>query len=183
MRDTELIFERLTDDAFLLHNVLSQQECDHHIAYAEQAGFERATVSLAEGPKLITGIRNNQRLTQENADLARSLWERIKTYMPKIDAMSATSLNPILRYYKYSVGERFNKHRDGRVKGVNAESRLSFIIYLNSDFTGGVTEFETFEVRPQKGTALCFVHELKHKGCIVERGNKYVLRSDIMFSQ
>jgi hypothetical protein len=66
------------------------------------------------------------------------------------------------------------------------------MIYLNEDFEGGGTSFAggpyparsfaSFQVTPKKGMALLFHHPITHKGEPVQRGRKYVLRTDVMFS-
>ena len=60
------------------------------------------------------------------------------------------------------------------------------MVYLNDDFEGGATNFyylagvPYLSVRPVCGQALVFVHWKLHEGAPVERGRKYVLRTDVM---
>lgn len=51
----------------------------------------------------------------------------------------------------------------------------------NEIFEGGETAFENLTIQPKTGTALCFLHEIKHEGCPINKGIKYVLRSDVMY--
>ena len=66
-------------------------------------------------------------------------------------------------------------------------SQTTLMIYLNDTCAGGETSFfhedgdEFLRVRPQTGMALCFPHHIKHEGCIVTEGQKYVLRTDILY--
>ena len=64
-------------------------------------------------------------------------------------------------------------------------SRLTFLVYLNDDFTGGETVFyygkEKLRVAPKTGAALVFVHKQLHEGAVLETGVKYVMRSDVMY--
>jgi hypothetical protein len=92
------------------------------------------------------------------------------------------------------------------------EARLTILVYLNDNFSGGQTTFfsakgtQTLQVTPKTGTFLsvlqqdgCCEHynhfsstcvgqvliynqRLLHEGSVVESGRKYVMRSDIMFS-
>ena len=57
------------------------------------------------------------------------------------------------------------------------------MIYLNEDFEGGETAFEHTVVRPRLGSALLFFHAILHEGREVTRGQKYVLRSDVMYAR
>lgn len=40
---------------------------------------------------------------------------------------------------------------------------------------------EEVTITPQQGLALCFIHQLLHKGQPVTSGRKYVLRTDVMY--
>jgi len=61
------------------------------------------------------------------------------------------------------------------------KSRLTFMVYLNDDFTGGETKFDDAFIQPKARTALLFVHEQKHESLNIETGRKYVLRSDVFY--
>ena len=107
-------------------------------------------------------------------------------------------LNERWRFYRYEPGQRFKRHRDGTlalpprvVDGLRlpmGRSLTTLMIYLNEGCVGGETAFfgengdEWVRVRPQTGTALCFPHEIKHEGCVVAEGVKYVLRTDILYT-
>lgn len=60
--------------------------------------------------------------------------------------------------------------------------------------TGGETRFfadmeQTFlqrpylSVQPKEGMALVFMHSIWHEGVVVCSGNKYVLRTNVMYKQ
>jgi prolyl 4-hydroxylase len=174
----------LDPDVYLVKNFLSNQECDAFIQRSESIGYEEATVTTLEGQKMIKGIRNNQRVLIKDFELATNFWNRIQPFVvEQFDSWIPASVNEQFRFYKYALNERFNKHRDGRYrKSEREESRLTLMVYLNDDFLGGETEFDTFTVLPEKGTALLFRHEIKHKGCKVLSGFKYAIRTDIMFT-
>jgi hypothetical protein len=113
--------------------------------------------------------------------------------------------NPNLRVYKYTKGHSFGKHVDGSnmigkeggyMQGCSTE--MTMLIYL-SECTGGATRFHTgrpkgksnkasassFVFQPQVGALLLHVHGdhcLEHEADPVIDGNKYVLRTDLVFS-
>ena len=71
---------------------------------------------------------------------------------------------------------------------------MTFMIYLNEGMTGGETRFfadmeQTFRqrpylsVQPKEGMALVFMYSIWHEGAVVCSGNKYVLRTDVMYKQ
>lgn len=112
----------------------------------------------------------------------------------------AVFLNPQLRVYRYRKGHHFGKHYDESVtcpieeKGSKkGKTKWTLLIYLTGDdeFEGGGTIFhpelrgvKPLNIHPSKGMALLHKHGydcLKHEAEIVKRGEKWVLRSDIVF--
>jgi hypothetical protein len=58
------------------------------------------------------------------------------------------------------------------------------LVYFNADFEGGETRFqEQIEetVVPKPGLAVIFQHKIRHEGCVVRRGIKYAMRSDVIY--
>lgn len=72
-------------------------------------------------------------------------------------------------------------HKDGPWREEGLESRLTFLAYPNEGFEGGETDFRNFKVQPQTGMAVLFVHDTWHEGVEVRSGQKYVLRSDVLY--
>lgn len=172
-----------SDDAFTLVDFMSAKECRSHIARSESVGYEAAEIDSGRGSVLDSQIRNNDRVLLSDSSLAHDLWLRMKDYLPRsLGEWRPSGLNQKFRYYRYQPGARFNWHRDGAYESSPDErSRMTFMIYLNSDFSGGETDFGEFAVKPVQGSALCFPHPLVHEGCLVTAGTKYVLRTDVMF--
>lgn len=150
---------------------------------SEALGYSEAEVSLPGGAKMMKGLRNNYRLLYHDAALADRYWGKLKNHCPQvIETSQAVGLNEQFRFYKYALDRRFKRHIDGRfLRNEQEESRITFMIYLNQDFEGGETSFDQITIAPKTGSALCFIHEQKHKGCPVKKGIKYVLRSDVMY--
>ena len=184
----------LAERLFTIANVLTAEECGSLIARGEQMGFEAATVSMASGARLLTTVRNNDRVILDDPELARSLWGRACESVPKqIDDSVATGLVERFKFYRYDESQRFNAHRDGSVERSPTErSRLTFMIYLNEGFGGGHTVFYSEErknglrqvvasVEPKTGMALVFAHDWWHEGARVTSGRKYVLRTDVLY--
>lgn len=178
-----MVVTKHSPNIWTIDNFLSPSECESLILFSEQRGYQEATVSLPEGAKMIKGIRNNYRLLYQDAQLAQKYWERLLAHCPaQIGEVVATGLNDQFRLYKYADNQRFKRHIDGRFrKSGQEESRITFMVYLNDDFTGGETKFDQVTIQPKAGTALCFIHELKHEGCPVPTGTKYVIRTDVMY--
>ena len=171
---------------------LSEAECSEAILNGEARGFEDATVTTASGAVRLTDVRNNDRVIFDDIDWADLLYKRLATVLPKeFDGTHPVCLNERLRFYRYDVGQKFDWHRDGYFQRDELRSRFTFMIYLNEDFEGGGTSFdsrsfasdafERFTIRPKTGMALIFHHPVMHRGDAVTRGRKYALRSDIMY--
>ena len=123
-------------------------------------------------------------------DPSRTRCGSAQPFVPQtIEAWHAVGFNERFRFYRYDVGQKFAPHFDGYFRRENgARSQLTFMVYLNSDFTGGETKFYDEDrmlrlaVRPETGMALGFVHLQLHEGAPVVRGRKYVLRTDVMYA-
>ncbi|WP_196885052.1 prolyl hydroxylase family protein [Aureivirga sp. CE67] len=175
--------EYLTSTIWKIDDFLNKEECENLILFSEQKGYEEATVSLLSGAKMMKNIRNNYRLIHEDKKLAEKLWSRLENFCPKeMENTKASGLNELFRFYRYESSQKFKRHIDGRFKRNEfEESRITFLIYLNDDFEGGETKFDDLIINPKTGMALCFIHEQKHEGISVESGEKYVLRTDVMY--
>lgn len=175
-----------TSEIYTINNFLSEKECDALIEKSEAIGFEEAKVNMDGGQKMMKMIRDNERVMYTDLIFAFQLWKKLKPYIrPIIGNSYAIGLNEMLRFYKYSPGQRFKMHRDGSyIRNETEFSYYTFMVYLNDDYEGGQTKFESGEyVSPKKGTALIFEHSLRHEGARLTSGCKYVLRSDIMYKK
>lgn len=142
------------DEAFLLHNVLTKDECCFFIKEGEKLGFET-----------IRGVRDDyrscKRITIQSEKLAAILWSRIKPYVKDItigdnphevhihghpSLMKGTwkpvGLNCLFRLCRYLPGGHFAPHFDGHYDiSPSQRSLKTFMLYLNGDFIGGSTNF------------------------------------------
>lgn len=176
--------QKVTDTIWTIDNFISDRACDDLILFSEQKGYSEAEVGLKSGSKMMKNIRDNYRLIYDDIKLSNDLWAIASaTYPFIVDGMSPLGLNERFRFYRYEAGQRFKKHIDGRYKrNDHEESRITFMIYLNDNYSGGETRFNNVLIKPHKGMALFFIHEQKHESIPITEGVKYVLRSDIMYN-
>lgn len=175
-------YTSISEDIFTVSEFFTPAECNFHIQRCETAGFEDAPINTLGGAVIAKDVRNNTRAMIDDIDLAGKLWNRILEFVPEMERWKACGLNERFRYYRYEPGQSFRWHRDGYFERSNGErSRLTFMVYLNDDFEGGDTKFEQIVVQPEKGMALGFTHHLWHEGAEVLSGQKYVLRTDVMY--
>lgn len=173
----------LSPGVYSIPTFLTLDECSSLVELAEQSGFEAAGVRLITGQKSMPAIRNNERTLVESPDWVGHLWKGLsRVGLPVIGGTRAVGLPKDLRFYKYGPDQRFKMHKDGPWHERGLTSKLTFLTYLNQEFSGGATDFKEFQVKPETGMALIFVHDTWHEGVAVTAGTKYVLRSDILYS-
>lgn len=176
---------------FVLHEFLSTDECEALIRRSEAFSYETGTV----GGVIAEGLRNNERVLFDDKLLADSLFQRAAPWLPnKVEGHHLVRFNERWRFYRYRPGQTFQPHLDGAYLSFQTyeQSEVTFMIYLNHEMTGGETRF--FEdadqamhghpylaVKPTTGTALVFLHSIWHEGAVVLSGEKYVLRTDVMY--
>ncbi len=172
------------NDVFTIQNLWSPATCQQFIQKSEREGFEKALVNTANGVVAMEEFRNNDRLFWEDEDLAEQIWQEIEAFVPcDLGAFQAIGLNELFRFYRYDVDQQFNWHYDAPYqRNQNERSFYTFMIYLNDDFKGGATAFDGLEVAPKTGDGIFFFQELEHAGLPIISGRKYILRTDIMYS-
>jgi predicted 2-oxoglutarate/Fe(II)-dependent dioxygenase YbiX len=175
------------DRIFVIHDFLSPAECAEFIARSEAAGYGDAPITTAAGFVMRKDVRNNERVIADDPELATALFERARPFLPaEWFGWELVGFNERWRYYRYDPGQYFAPHTDGYFQRDNGErSHLTFMIYLNGGCEGGETCFDhgrrTLRVTPKAGMALVFYHKMLHEGAAVEKGRKYVLRTDVMY--
>lgn len=165
---------------------MGAEQCRALINQAEEIGFEEAKVTIDGQEQLFKGVRNNYRAMLDDARIAQELFGPSQIFLPEyIDDWRLDGLNTLFRFYKYEPGQRFKKHQDGRKRfGDNIESRYTWMVYLNDDFQGGALAFDNGDtLQPEQGMLVVFPHEVKHESVQIAAGEKYVLRTDVLYKQ
>ena len=138
------------------------------------------------GPEIDLAVRNNTRTMWDDADEANALLARVAPHVPReLSGMTLAGANPRLRLYRYGPGERHGAHWDTVVElGSGVRSLLTLVFYLNDGFEGGETDFPELSRRivPRAGSALLFQHRILHEATEVLRGEKLVLRTDVLYA-
>ncbi|KAI7843957.1 hypothetical protein COHA_002495 [Chlorella ohadii] len=173
---------------------LTKVESDKFVAAAEAVGFSHQS---SRGPAFGEAFRDNHRIQFEDAALADHLWKAtgLKTLLEgQLEDRDgvAVGLNPNIRIYRYSKGQRFGRHiDDSNELGGGRYTQYTLLIYL-SGCEGGETIFygnrnrKLAAVEPRAGLALLHKHGehcLDHEAAEVKSGVKYVLRSDVVFQR
>lgn len=184
---------------FVIPSLFSKAESEELLNADIKNSFQKA---ISNYP---TYYRNNDRFVMDNDTLANQLFEKVKPYLPETIKINSAiqaengvwhlkELNSRLRFCKYSANQYFHRHLDGiHYRDDITQSKLTFMIYLNSatEFEGGRTLFfKTKEIDeiwasyiPKQGDLIVFDHNVWHEGEVLTQGEKFVLRSDILYSK
>lgn len=165
----------------VIDNVFTKEECEDLIKKAESIGFKTIDRSIALYDRVI----------MTDKKLADHLYNKYKNIIPEyIDGERVVGINDHFRFSKYHIGGKFDIHLDAFNTDSNGNiSRLTFNIFLNEDFEGGETDFYEDDaktlrcsVKPKTGRGALFYSQQYHCGNKVTKGNKYLIRTDVMTS-
>jgi len=189
---------------FVLTDVLTDVECTQIIAAAEAITFmPDEPVEHAETSR--STLAHNV-FWLADSDLNTVIYDRCKAFLP-----DSLGLNARWRVYRYEPGAVYRPHIDGAWPGSGLDpktgkyvydvygdrkSKMTFLIRLNDDFSGGSTTYyipapepgfmNARAVSTPKGSVVCFPHgdaqgSLLHEGSEVTKGYKYVIRTDVLY--
>jgi len=177
--------------AFVLKDVLSKEECELIIESAESRGFRMAGLGAGKNQVQSTSLRDSYRLMTDDEKLAGAFFSRIKHSLPRVwNNRFVSGFNPRLRILKYNPTQKFVTHMDGTVVLGDKRSFFTFHLYLTTVTEGGATVFagrnrdEDVRCMSEQGKVLVFEQKmLLHSGEEVRSGQKYTIRTDIMYEE
>lgn len=165
--------------------VYSPEECAAWIERIEAADPQIAT----NNPM----YRDQDRVMFDDPEAARALFQRLEEHLPeRIGDLRRVGLNERLRCYRYAPGQRFLEHMDHWYQPTGTRiTLLTVLVYLNDSRPGDPGGFEGGETRfseqleetlvPEGGLVAVFQHKIRHEGCPVTRGTKYLIRTDVLY--
>lgn len=169
--------------AFIIDNVLTEEESDSLVALTESIGYSRYAPGIRTPPGMRQNLAAHWFAPRETIDkFVDPMFKRFQHLLPE-SIEEGDRLYPGLSHrfahYKYNSGDVFNKHTDGSWPGQSVnkagngveswdgyDSKLSMVLYLSdhSENEGGATRLYRFDglepvdVAPKKGSALFFRH-------------------------
>ncbi|ORZ31180.1 hypothetical protein BCR44DRAFT_36412 [Catenaria anguillulae PL171] len=196
----------LPGQLFVIEHALPAHVCTALIDAAESYGFAPAEKNLR--PKKGFAFRDSGRIALPgHLDLTKRLESILlpvieKSVLHPDSGAQPSALYNLIRLYKYERGQSFGCHYDDSVS-VPAQgggrTEYTLLVYLSGGqedkanaLAGGETVFYhpdskrkvVASVAPIQGRALLHRHGhacLLHEGAAVEKGVKYVLRSDVIY--
>ena len=177
-----------SDNLFLVEKFWDEEICNTIISLVEKDNVLPSEETVKDQITLDDNLdsRNDFMLYLQNEDLANIIFQSLSPFFKDIcfDNIVPTGVHQDLRVYKYLPKQEFKRHRDGeRVVSDYEKSYFSLLIYLNDNYEGGTTLFDNCEIFPKTGLACFFPHKLEHSGTIVNSGNKFILRGNILFKK
>ena len=168
---------------YQIDNLLTPEECQQYIA-------------MFKNKDLVEDInekhRKYHRIEFDDEELAKQLYEKIKSYLPNKIKKIADGMNSHIRLSMYDPNQFFGIHKDGINFDKNNRQRMSYAtlnIFLNDNFEGGATTFYEkdkstvkFVCKPRTGSGGLFYSQQYHEGNKIISGNKYLLRTDLMIN-
>ncbi|KAI8605669.1 hypothetical protein EDD21DRAFT_299206 [Dissophora ornata] len=195
----------------VLQNFLSIQDTRSLVEYIQQemkSQIDDKIDPLNPPPRPVPrpgyAFRDNDRIQFQSLEFATMLWNNVHgekiTSGPRNNKRirHAVGLSRNIRLYRYQKGQSFGAHYDESVTDIAGShdgetetvSEYTVLIYLNgekdSDLLGGETVFypKGVAVKPERGLLLVHKHGdecMLHEALIVDRGYKYVLRTDVVY--
>jgi prolyl 4-hydroxylase len=171
------------DFLYAIDNLLSPSECEKYI-------------KMFDNPQLVETIndkhRKYHRVQFQDSELAKQLYDRVKSYIPKKIKKISVGMNSYFRLSKYESGQFFGIHKDGINFDSENRQNMSYAtlnIFLNENFEGGETIFYendkktvTLNCKPKAGRGSFFYSQQFHEGAKIRHGYKYLLRTDLMIN-
>jgi len=163
--------------------VLAPERCAALIAAARAStAWRDAPIYTSAGSGAVAVVNDAVRraMLLDEADLppdaAAIIDEAKRAVEARVAAYAAGLRAGEVQLVRYEPGGFFYTHQDATASP-REWRKVSAIVYLNDDFTGGTTSFPVLDrvVTPRTGHALLFVPHLVHGADPVERGEKFVL--------
>lgn len=193
--------ELIPGKAFYVRNLLSSKECKRFRDLMELNSEKVEELGSSE-----EDYQYRNRLVCPQQMAMDQLWSRLEGVMEGEDLLqlkglnghdwSAVGLNEVVRVARYGLGGRFAPHCDSSfTRSVEERSWFTVNMYLNTvpAEAEGATVFLSshhwhlasgIAVQPEEGAALVFFQpNLLHEGQPLRAGEKWLLRTDVMFRQ
>lgn len=100
------------------------------------------------------------------------------------NGLRSVSVDPNMQVYTLPDGGGIVPvHIDKNFSVGKQKALYSVLIYLNDAYEGGQTVFnmDTYAPEVPVGAGICFRHDIVHEGLQVTKGEKHVLKTDLLF--
>lgn len=179
-----------------INHAFSIKECQSLINFSNNIGYKTAIFNIGFGNQTTNiDFRKHQRLVIDNHQMAKYIFQRISHLIPQtFQGRKCIGLNERFRFLHYSNNEYFGAHYDSMFLRTenNERSLLTVLIYLNDipvenggqlKFLHPMNEKKYKCIQPECGMIVIFEQsELLHESTVLTNGEKYCIRTDVMYS-
>jgi prolyl 4-hydroxylase len=172
--------------AWEVPDLLREPECAALLAQTQGRPWAEGTVNGREGRVVRPELRDVDVCAWKDEALAALLQERLRAQLPaRMRGDPLVGIRPNVRIYRYKPGQFFAPHRDQKYREADCVSHLGLLLYLDRVEEGGATWFHEVRLRtiPRPGLCVLFQNATLHEGEVVVRGQKHVLRADVMYRE
>lgn len=178
-----------------IFNLLTEAQCKELITYAKSKGMAESDV-LSYGASKGTEVNDNFRKSKTAwlQDSEHPLVMHLALFSEQISNIPREN-QEMLQVAHYETNGKFNEHFDAcvyddkaycdKMNNYAGQRRATLLIYLNSDFQGGETEFTEIglKIKPEAGKAILFwntddeeniLPKSKHRANPVQNGEKWI---------
>ena len=166
----------MSDFLLVVEDFLTKEECEEIVSESKKLVWE----------KIRGKTRQYDRIVKIDPSFADTLWKRLKPQLPKkVHGHKLLGLNSYFRIARYYPGMQFLTHRDEiNIDDDGNVSLLTVNAFLKDGGAGTSIKvggkWKTIE--PKAGRAAIFFNQMLHKGDLVEKGEKWLFRTDVMSS-
>jgi len=166
--------------------LLDAATCASWLRAGEQAGWRPGTVNSRAGRVVRPHLRDVDVAVLRGRRRVDALEARVRDRLPaRVKDGHLVGLRDPLRIYRYGPGQFFGPHRDEKYRVGEHIAHLGLLVYLCDTEEGGATWFMEADHRvvPRAGHGLWFQNATLHAGEAVRRGQKAVLRADVLYTR
>jgi prolyl 4-hydroxylase len=172
--------------AWEVPDLLTEAECAALLAQTHGRPWMEGTVNGREGRVVRPELRDVDVCAWRDEALAAGLLDRLRGQIPAtMRGDPLVGIRASVRVYRYGPGQFFAPHRDQKYREADQVSHLGLLLYLDRVEEGGDTWFAEVGLRaiPRPGLCVLFQNATLHAGEPVVRGQKHVLRADVMYQE
>ena len=163
---------------YQIHNAVSSSVCRDYAQQGDRTGW--SSTNISELNPLFS--RSQAHINIDTQALFAAIQHTAPPHLDNMDIVSLAEQQTACM--RYSEGEYFGIHTDSPfVAQDGAITKLSLVLYLNDDYTGGETVFPdlALEIKPEVGKILLFPPILRHMSKPISHGAKYIIRSEVLY--
>ncbi len=167
------------DRIYCIRGVVDADICAEYIAEAHRVGWVPSDITRLN--PLFS--RAQVRISVDIACLFQAIRSAIPARLDDKDAFSLVAERTSC--LRYGPGQFFGPHTDHPFATEDGcgVTLLSLVLYLNDGYSGGETIFPDLglTISPEVGQVLLFDPNLRHESAPICTGEKYVIRSEVLY--